>query len=387
MRILCCYVLLLAVLAAPVSAQVGLAGEIGFTYKQDFARREGEASTRVNSTIKGASPFSLVRARFFVDAEVDDGVAVFTTLLFDEDLQSFDLEGAYVVFDEVAGVSWASALVGKMPTAFGTFAARSFAMVNPLIGVPLIYHYFTAIQGGSVARDNAAQLARRGDGFQPGRGLSILYDSCWNSGVQLFGSYNQLTYALALTKGAVSNPTATDNDGIQLVGRVGAQPTMGLKFGFSLALAPYLNERVASNSAFPQGARVEDYLQRLVGFDLEYSRGHFQLIAEAVRNEWQVPNLTIDALANTGAYVEGKYELGPGFYYALRYGFIDFDAIADGVGGRRDWDFDTRRVETGFGYYLSRQTRVKALLQLNSWAKEALDRHDRLFALELASAF
>ena len=214
MRILCCYVLLLAVLTAPVSAQVGLAGEIGFTYKQDFARREGEASTRVNSTIKGASPFSLVRARFFVDAEVDDGVAVFTTLLFDEDLQSFDLEGAYVVFDEVAGVSWASALVGKMPTAFGTFAARSFAMVNPLIGVPLIYHYFTAIQGGSVARDNAAQLARRGDGLQPGRGLSILYDACWNSGVQLFGSYNQLTYALALTKGAVSNPTATDNDGI-----------------------------------------------------------------------------------------------------------------------------------------------------------------------------
>ena len=381
-----CLVLLCA-LAAPVCAQVGLAGEIGFTYKQDFARQEGEAATLVNNTFKGASPFSMTRARFFVDAEVDDGVAVFTTLLFDEGLQHFDLEGAYVVFDRVAGASWASAQVGKIPTAFGTFAARSFAMVNPLIGVPLIYHYFSAIQGGSVAADNAAQLARRGDGYLPGRGLPILYDACWNSGVQVFGSRGIWTYALALTKGAVSNPTASDNDGVQLVGRVGAQPTMGLKLGFSFALASYLNAGVAHSAAFPRGDRVEDYLQRLWGFDLEYARGHFQLVAEGVRNEWQVPNLTVDALGNTGAYVEGKYELGPGFYYALRYGIIDFDEIADGAGGRRDWDFDTGRIETGFGYYLSRHTRVKALVQLNSWDKEASDRHDRFFAVELASAF
>ncbi len=382
----CCTVLVWA-LAAPVWAQVGLSGEIGFTYKQDFGRQEGEAATRVNNTLKGASPFSLVRARFFVDAEVDDGVAVFTTLLFDEDLQHFDLEGAYVVFDQVGGASWASALVGKMPTPFGTFAARSFAMVNPLIGVPLIYQYFSAIQGGSVASDNAAQLARRGDSFRSGRGLPTLYDACWNSGVQIFGSRGVLTYALAFTKGAVSNPTASDNDGVQIVGRVGVQPTMGLKLGVSFALAPYLNERAAQNAAFPQGDRVEDYLQRLVGFDFEYARGHFQLVAEVVRNEWQVPNLTVDALGNTGAYIEGKYELGPGFYYALRYGFVDFSAIEDGSGGRQDWDFDTRRVETGLGYYLSHQTRVKALVQLNSWDKEAQDRRDHFFALELVSAF
>lgn len=381
------FIALFWALAAPLCAQVSLAGEIGFTYRQDFGRQEGETATQINNTFKGASPFAMTRARFFVDAEVDDGVAVFTTLLFDENVQHFDLEGAYVAFDRVAGSSWLSALVGKVPTAFGTFAARSFAMVNPLIGTPLIYHYFSALQGGSVAADNAAQLARRGDGYRPGRGLPILYDACWNSGVQLFGSRGIWTYALAVTQGAVSNPTATDNDGVQLVGRFGAQPTMGLKLGLSFALAPYLNERAAQSAAFPQGDRVEDYLQRLWGFDVEYARGHFQLVAEAVRNEWQVPNLTVDALGNTGAYVEGKYELGPGFYYALRYGFIDFDAIADGAGGRRDWDFDTRRIETGVGYYLSRQTRVKTLVQLNSWDKEASDRHDRFFAVELASAF
>ncbi len=374
-------------LPVTICAQVGLSGEVGFTYTQDFGRLEGESSTRVNNAFKGSSPFSLTRARFFIDGEVADNITVFTTLLFDESQQKLDVEGAYVVIGEVADRPWLNALVGKMPTAFGTFAARSFAMKNPLIGIPLIYQYFSAVQGASVPRDNADQLAQRGDDIFPGRGLPTLYDACWNTGAQLFGLAGKLSYALALTKGAVSNPAATDNDGVQVVGRLGVQPTMGLKLGLSFALAPYLNKAVERSAAFPAGRSAEDYLQRLVGFDFEYAAGHFTIFAEAVRNEWQVPNLTVDALGNTGGYIEGKYELGPGLYYALRYGFMEYDALDDGAGGRQDWDYGVRRLETGLGYYLSHQVRLKAQLQLNSWAQPVADRRDRLFALQLASSF
>jgi len=61
--------------------------------------------------------------------------------------------------------------------------------------------------------------------------------------------------------------------------------------------------------------------------------------------------------------VEGKYELGPGVYCALRYGRIDYGYIDD---GQAAWDYGIQRIETGFGYYLDRRTRLKVLVQLNN---------------------
>jgi hypothetical protein len=189
-----------------------------------------------------------------------------------------------------------------------------------------------------------------------------------------------------MTEGAVSNPAATDNDGLQYVGRLGLQPTIALKFGVSGAYAPYLNKSVESSSAFPVGRSAEDYKQRLIGLDAEYSAGHFQLISEWVFNQWQVPNLAEGHLSHSGGYIEGKYELGPGVYYALRYGRMDYGDIDDGQGGQAAWDYGIQRIETGFGYYLDRRTRLKALVQLNRWAG-APDESDHLVSLQLASDF
>ena len=376
----------LMLLAGQAAAQVGVTGTLALNYKQDFGRDEGEGQTAINNTLKNASPFSQVRGRFFVDSEVSEKIGVFTTLLFDEQVAHFDLEGAYIVVNELGGSPSVNALVGKMATPFGTFASRSFATVNPLIGMPLIYYYFSAVRGASVPRDNADQLSRRDAPNYSGRGQPTLYDACWNTGLQLFGSVGSFTYALALTEGAVSNPTAADNDGLQYVGRIGLQPTMGLKLGVSGVYAAYLNKNVERSSAFPAGRSAEDYKQRMIGVDTEYAAGHFQLIGEWVFNQWQVPNLAEGHLSHNGGYVEGKYELGPGIYYALRYGRIDYGEIDDGQGVRIAWDYGVRRIETGFGYYLDRRTRIKALVQLNSW-DGAPDDSDRLFSLQLASDF
>lgn len=379
-------VTLLLLFASQAVAQVGVSGSLAATYKQDFGRDEGEDQTTINNTLKGASPFSQMRGRFFIDAEVSAKIGVFTTLLFDEQVAHFDLEGGYIVVSELGGSAAFNALVGKMATPFGTFAARSFATVNPLIGIPLIYHYFSAVRGASVPRDNADQLSRRDAVNYNGRGQPTLYDACWNTGAQLFGSFGSITYALALTKGAVSNPAAADNDGLQYVGRIGLQPSMALKLGISGAYAPYLNNSAERSSAFPVGHSAADYRQRLIGIDAEYAAGHFQLIGEWVFNQWEVPNLAEGHLSHSGGYVEGKYELGPGIYYALRYGRIDYGEIDDGQGARAAWDYGVQRVETGFGYYLDRRTRLKALVQLNTW-DGAADDSDRLFSVQLASDF
>ena len=122
-------------------------------------------------------------------------------------------------------------------------------------------------------------------------------------------------------------------------------------------------------------------MSRLIGLDAEYSVGHFQLISE-----WQFSNFAEEHLSHSGGYVKGKFELGPGVYYALRYGLLDYGYIDDGQGGQAAWDYGIQRIETGFGYYLHRRTRLKALEQLNSWAG-APDESDHLVSLQLASDF
>ncbi len=106
----------------------------------------------------------------------------------------FNLEGAYIVVYELGGLTSVNALVGTMATPFGTLASRSFATANTLI-----YHYFSAVRGASVLRDNADQLSRRDAPNYSGRGQPTLYDACWNTGLQLFGSFGPVTYALAMT--------------------------------------------------------------------------------------------------------------------------------------------------------------------------------------------
>jgi hypothetical protein len=378
---------LLGGLCAPAQAQPSLSGSLDLAYGHDFGQDKAASRSHLNETLKGASPFSLVRARFFADGQISQKITAFTTLLFDEGVAHLDLEGAYLVFSELDGSPRVNLLVGKMPTAFGSFAARSFATANPLIGVPLIYHYFSAVRGTAVPRDIADQLSRRGADVYQSRGLPTLYDACWNTGVQLFGSAGSFTYALAITKGVLSNPSATDNHGFQWVGRLGVQPAIGLKLGLSAAQGPYLNAEAGKSPAFPQGRQVEDYAQRVVGLDAEYSLAHLELIAELVRNQWEVPNLAANSLGNTGGYLEGKYALAPGLYCALRYGRIDYDKIDDGTGTRVPWNFGVQRVETGLGYYLDRNTRLKAVVQLNFRDRPAAERSDHRLGVQLASTF
>ena len=380
--LVCCVV---ALLGGEVGAQVDISGMLDQAYKHDLGRAAGEADSDVNTTIKGGSPFSLVRTRFFVDSEIREGISVATTLLYDQGRGHLEVEGAYVIFEGIRQHQ-VNARVGKIATPFGAFAARSFGLINPLVGLPLIYHYFSAVQGNRVPTDNAEQLGFRQSTRHRGRGLPLIYDACWNHGIEVFGPLGKVDYAFALTKGALSNPDAADNDGVQFVGRVGSEPTIGLKLGLSLAYGPYLQAGVGRSARFPTGKSVEDFNQLIYGFDFEYSRGHLQIFAEAVRNSWEVPNLQEDTLGNSGGYIEGKYALATGFYYSVRYGQITYDDISDGAGGQAAWDYDVRRVENGLGYYLDRNVHIKAVVQLNFW-DDAPDEDDHMVGVQLASFF
>lgn len=383
--------LVVALWMAPANAQLQLSGSLDVAYKQDVAQDAGEADSHINHSLKGQSPFSLLRTRLFADAEVADDVAVFTTTLYDEGVGHFEMEGAYLIFSSVAGREALNLEVGKMATPFGRFAARSFATVNPLIGLPLIYHHFSAVQGNRVPADAAQQLGWRqgATGAYRVRGLPTIYDACWNTGVQLFGATRHVAYAVAVTKGALSNPAARDNDGAQIVGRVGAQPTIGLQVGVSAAWGPYLSEAVGRDAAFPANHSVEDFAQAIVGVDAAYSIGRSEWLAEIIHSRWEVPNLSAgdEVLSNTGGYFEAAFGLRPNLGYALRLGHIRYAEIDDGSGRQVAWDYDITRVETGFEYYVTRDIRLKAVVQLNRRDAAATDDSDHMVGAQLASRF
>jgi hypothetical protein len=376
----------LAVLCAEqAGAQVEISGMADVATKWDVGKENGEADSRINQAFKGGGPFSLVRTRFFVDGAATDDVVVSTTLLYDEVVGHMEVEGVYIRFPQVRQMD-VDLQVGKMATVFGSFAPRSFGVENALIGSPLMYHYFSSVQGNSVPADNADQLGRRDAAINPGRGLPIVYDACWNTGVEMIGSVREWEYAVAATRGALSNPSARGNDGIQLVGHLGVRPTMGLGLGASFAYGPYLSDGAEQDGDFPADKTVRDFAQIVYALDMDYSKGHLQLFAEIARNTWQVPNLEESGLDNVAGYLEGRYALLPGLHLAVRYGQIVYGEIADGAGAKVPWDYDVTRLESGLEYYIDRDIRIKSVIQLNNRDGSA-DKEDHLVGLQLATFF
>ena len=327
---------------------------------------------------------------------------VLTTTLYDEGVGYLEMEGAYLLMSALGGHPGLNLEVGKMATVFGRFASRSFASVNPLIGTPLIYHYFSAVRGNQVPASPAQQLAWRdvaGAAYQV-RGLPTVYDACWATGVQLFGATRSFAWAAAVTKGALSNPSATSNDGAQVVARVGVQPTMGWQLGLSAGRGPYLEAAAGRTPAFPGNRGVEDFHQTIVGADASYNVAHCEFVAEVVHSRWEVPNLAAgdDVLAHTGGYLEGAIALRPGLKYALRLDAIRYSQIDDGSGRQVPWDYDVSRLETGLEYYVTRDVHVKAAVQLNrrripnatsgyEAGDGAPDDADHMVGAQLSSAF
>jgi hypothetical protein len=212
--------------------------------------------------------------------------------------------------------------------------------------------------------------------------MPILYDSCWNLGLTAFGSGDRWEYNIGVGRGTPSTMKASTNDGFQVIGRIGVKPAVGLRLGASGAYGPYL---VLGTPGLPPGARLEDYSQRIFGFDLEYSVGHLLFFSEFVRNRWDSPFIP-EGLANTSWYLEWKYTFWPGLYGAIRYSGMRFDEISNGKGGRQTWDTPGRRVESGIGYRITRMARFKLVWQHNYFEGETQERVD-LYAGQLSVSF
>jgi hypothetical protein len=359
---------------ADASAQLDLSGQADVVVKHGTDRYE------VNSGLRGNTPFAPVRVRLLASRWFNERIAFFGELLFDTEADP-QIFGAYMVVNEIGGRPWLNARVGLAPSPLGSFPLRgTYFNANPVIGEPLVWQYRTTLDRGGAA-DAAGLIERRRSNDQ---GLPALYESCWNVQAELLGELGIFEYSVGVTPAAVSNPGARRDDGVQLLGRLGAEPVPGLRLGLSGAYGPYIERQ--GDDRFDEPFDPNDYDQSVVGYDLELSRGRVRIFSEAYVSAWEAP-LVADELRVLGAYGEARYAFLPGWYAAARIDRMDFNDIAPATGApRTGWDDDVLRFEAAIGWRLAREVLVKLDWQRTTYTT-GIDPDLDLFAIQLSAVF
>lgn len=363
------------VVAMSATAQVSVSGMTDIVFKN------ADNDDYTNITFKKHSPFHTLRTRLFFDAKLSDNSSAFLQLM--TDANSVVIYGAYVRFTDLAG-KYLNVQAGYLPTTIGSFGARVYSDKNPLIGTPLVFNYHSNLVGfiNDSMRTVEQLLARRDIRYNIG--LPVVYDACWNTGAELYGSVGKLDYSLALLSGAVSLPTIEQyKDVPQVTSKLNYYFTPGLMVGAAGFYGPYLSEYVYADE-IPEGHDYIDYMNYGIGYDFYWSTRYLEIFSESYHATWEHPYLP-DLSVNSG-YVEAKYKFSPGWYVAGRYDFFEPGSVSTDSDSKQKWDYPVTRYEFGVGRHLSRQALLKLVTQLNRCDMNSELDVD-LYAMQLSLSF
>lgn len=360
--------------------------ELDFGLQIDLVIHNSNAKDYTNLTFRGNSNFHTLRARIIAKGAVNDYLSFNGQLLSDNGSNPFWFS-AYAHLSKPE-FPYLNLNLGLIPTPVGLFGHRTYADKNPLVGTPLIYNYHMDLNVYKPQYSNSQLLSQRGEGYDLGsyygnttRGIPIIYDACWNTGINLFGSFKFLDYSVAALSGALAYPLVQIEDrNPNLTAQVVANPVMGVRAGVFGSWGPYFSK--SAEQYFPAGKNVDDYNQILGGALAEITIGHLESYHEAVLNAFEHPYLGY--LKNNGFYSEVKYKFLPSWYGAVRYDQMNFNKIEDETnpGSRHSWDFNVKRVEAAIGYYLDRKVLLKLDAQINRFPDQK-SLNDEIYALQM----
>jgi hypothetical protein len=284
---------------------------------------------------------------------------------------------------------------GIIPTVFGAFSRRAYSRDNPLIGFPLAYQYLTSLRADAVPASADELLAMRGRGWAPsygqgytgsGSGLPVIDGLHDQVGVEIHAGGEQLVEASAsVTSGSLSMPFGGNaRAGRQVSGRIALRPVTGLVLGLSGSRGVFLDKSITDEYG-PSSAGV----QSAVGFDAEFSGGHWLVRAEGVVSRWTLPVIAAPYIASPlgafGLSVEGRYRLRPGLDAAARFDHLGFSEIS-GTSGTLPWDAPVRRLEVGLAYSPVRRLTTKVSWQEN-WRDTSFTPREGLLAAQVIAWF
>jgi len=343
------------------------------------------------------NPFHAIRLRLLADGRVQEHIHAFAQVIMD-DVRTPRLFGGFVRLSDPKGRD-IHLEIGKIPLHVGAYPNRSHAQRNSLIGSPLMFQYHPDVRDDQVPVRPEDIVANRGLGYftdyaaggLTGRGLrgsgqvlSVLYENCWDFGAVVVGTAAPFEFAVGVTHGTVGSMVSTDdNDGKQVLGRVGVAPAPWLRAGASAARGPYLMQAI-EKIALPPGRSATDYNQVMAAGDLELSYDRAVLYGEYVWNRFEQPY--VGDLDLTGWYTEAKVTVLPGWYVAGRYSRLDFDDLTLATGARASWDAPIWRREIGVGFHPSK-TLVAKVVHQETHTEVRPRRVEAFMAAQLAVVF
>ncbi len=244
----------------------------------DILFKNAEEKDVTNLTFLGFSNFHSLRTRLFFDGSIDRDVYFFAQILVDN-LTGFQLYAAYARFQNLSGPKL-NLQLGLIPATIGSFAPRTYSDKNPLVGVPLLYNFHTAIDPRSLGSSGTlAELSAAKDARNRG-GLPVIYDACWNTGIEIYGSAGNLDYSFGILSGSVSNPTVEQSKDIpQFTSRFVYNFGPGFKFGASVYYGPYLFDEVFGEGDILENTqfRSSDYINAGIGYEFYFAKRYLEI--------------------------------------------------------------------------------------------------------------
>ena len=238
-------------------------------------------------------PGVLARADVWAAVEPVRNVVLFGEL-WAEAGSARDEEGAEV-YSRQYGVRWTpsdrvSVEGGQVRQVVGTFSSRLLSFRNPLIAMP--------------------------DGYAP----NYPYGARVDAGKGML-DFRAGVLSLPLYREGYTPPPS---HAIRPAIGAGITPVIGVRFGASGTVGPYLNDGYSATQLRSQDWK--SYKQKVIAGDAQISRGYFEGNAEIAASWYDVPGRPT-AIKGLSFYVEPKYTFTPRFYLAARYERNDYPFI------------------------------------------------------------
>ncbi|HEX7878845.1 MAG TPA: hypothetical protein VF720_05515, partial [Candidatus Eisenbacteria bacterium] len=267
-------------LLAAVAPAFAVEGSVGGW--ATVSHHEGKTGYRLNDMNRNDNAFSGLRINPEVQIRLDGGLQLNAEYLIDAGA-STGLSNTFLrlwgQWNEVGNQPWLNLKAGSLPLVFGTWGERANSTANPVIGNPLISGYHTSLSMQFVPTNGDSLLNRRGRGqfginYGTGtgfKGMVMVYEPCWDVGLEAYGARGVLEYAAAVTQGTPSAAVLfgnETNDEPGFVGRLGLSnlpgPLFGARLGMSYATGAFYSDAVVMPNAT---LRNEDYDQIVWGYD------------------------------------------------------------------------------------------------------------------------
>ncbi len=246
--------------------------------------------------------------------------------------------------------------VGKFATVVGAWVERNLSWDNPFINAPLPYE--TASYVSDVYLPLTANSFAGVPGSYKYAFLPIIWGPVYATGISATGRIGIFQYAVEMKNAPVASRPESwdevnfDHPAVDL--RVGLQPNEAWRFGFSAGEGSYLRPDAAPN---PNESDLGEYKQFVLGQDISYARGHFQIWAEAFESRFEVPRVgNADIFAY---YIEAKYKITPQLFGALRWNEEFFASGTDPAGQTVARPPDVWRIDAALGYRFTAHTQLK----------------------------